>query len=437
MTTNLNNSDLVGRDPYCRWITFPEDVSKSSKESTYRKSGLITALSSDFGAFLAGPENRLAEMAVHWILEGIPLASLAYGSDSSFADRDSSSADSALNRNKDRLEKKEGSRRFTGRKEERALHESQLDYVPIQNVPYSLPIVFYGPSGSGKSLLIHGIRRAFTELYPESKILCLTGTDFRRMWLEAARQKMLGELLVHCVEHNIFILEDLQELTDYDETLLDLLSIINDCRRRNTLLIFSCSEYPGKLPLLPALSARLLGGMTIPLVWPSMETRRILLDRALEMNGIMPDPKVFSILLKKLPESAGALLAGVNRIFLQFKAERIAVTAENLEDYFYRLEAKDNCGLDRIAQTTAEYFKISVAELRGQSRRKTVAAARKITIYLGRELAGIKLQDLGSWFSGRNHTTALYSWREIDTGIAVDPELAETVRKIRKILETA
>lgn len=432
--TASKNSDLAGRDSHCHWITFPDESSKNLKESPGRKSGLITALSSDFGAFLAGPENRLAEMAVHWILEGIPLASLAYGFDS-FSSPSYSSGDSAFHSDKGALTKKGESRRAAERKNERAFHESQLDYVPIQNVPYSSPIVFYGPSGSGKSLLIHGIRRAFTELYPGSKILCLTGTDFRNRWLEAMRQKMLGELLDHFIAQDVLILEDVQELTDYDETLLDLLSIINDSRRRNTLLIFSCSEYPGKLRLLPALSSRLSGGMTIPLTWPSQETRRILLARALEMNGIASEPKLFSILLKKLPESAGALLAGVNRIFLHFKAERVDINAENLDDYFNRLEQKENCDLDRIAQTTAEYFKISIAELRGQSRRKTVALARKITIYLGRELTGIKLQELGSWFSGRNHSTALYACREIEEGMVTDTELAETVRKIRKILE--
>lgn len=407
--------ELDGQDPGCRWIPLPQDP--QIEEDLKKKP---TGVPPDrFRSFLAGPENRLAEMVVHWILEGVPLASLA--------------GVPAL----PPIVPPPGSQGTGRKKKSPVFQNSNHDFVPIQNIPYISPITFYGPAGSGKSLLIHGIHRALTELYPGSKIQRFTGTDFRHEWLEAMHFKQIDEFHDFFTSLDGLILEDLQELTDYEETLTELLSIISDCRHRKTLLLFSASEYPGLLRLPPGLAARLTGGLTVPLSFPSLESRRILLKQAADLNKTELDPDVLSILLKKLPESAGALLAGYNRILLQFQTGKIPLTFENLEDYFSDRENKNKCDLDKIARTAAAYFKISLSELRGQSRRKTTATARKITIYLGREMAGIKLQDLGRWFSGRNHSTALYAWREINAALTSDPALAEIVRKIQKSLENS
>ena len=67
-----------------------------------------------------------------------------------------------------------------------------------------------------------------------------------------------------------------------------------------------------------------------------------------------------------------------------------------------------------------------------RDRRPAVARARKVAMYLARELTGQSLPEIGRGFGGRDHSTVLSAVRSIDTEVHRDPELAMTVESLRQ-----
>ena len=62
---------------------------------------------------------------------------------------------------------------------------------------------------------------------------------------------------------------------------------------------------------------------------------------------------------------------------------------------------------------TAEYFSVTMEELQGSNRSRTLVNARQIAMYLCRELTELSLPKIGQQFGGRDHTTVMHADKKI------------------------
>ena len=51
-------------------------------------------------------------------------------------------------------------------------------------------------------------------------------------------------------------------------------------------------------------------------------------------------------------------------------------------------------------------------------------------MYLARQLTGLTLDEIGTWFGGRDHSTVLHACRKVEETLDRDAELAGTVRRL-------
>jgi chromosomal replication initiator protein len=66
-----------------------------------------------------------------------------------------------------------------------------------------------------------------------------------------------------------------------------------------------------------------------------------------------------------------------------------------------------------IMSQASQYFGISIDDLIGSSRSRTLVTARQIAMYLCRELTDLSLPRIGSTFGGRDHTTVMHAERKV------------------------
>ncbi|HRY11446.1 MAG TPA: helix-turn-helix domain-containing protein, partial [Candidatus Nanopelagicales bacterium] len=86
---------------------------------------------------------------------------------------------------------------------------------------------------------------------------------------------------------------------------------------------------------------------------------------------------------------------------------------------------------------TAAYFGISVDDLEGPSRSKTLVAARQIAMYLCRELTDLSLPAIGAEFGNRDHTTVMHADRKIRNSIGESRRLYEQVADLTNKIKTS
>jgi len=76
-------------------------------------------------------------------------------------------------------------------------------------------------------------------------------------------------------------------------------------------------------------------------------------------------------------------------------------------------ETARNVTVDKIQRVVAEYFNLSVTELKGKRRTRAISLPRQIAMALARELTESSLPAIGEMFGGRDHATVLYACQRV------------------------
>ena len=91
---------------------------------------------------------------------------------------------------------------------------------------------------------------------------------------------------------------------------------------------------------------------------------------------------------------------------------------------------------DQIMVSTADYFGVSLEDLRGHSRSRVLVNARQVAMYLCRELTDLSLPRIGQAFGGRDHTTVMHADRKIRQHMAerrsLYNQIAELTNRIKQ-----
>jgi chromosomal replication initiator protein len=73
---------------------------------------------------------------------------------------------------------------------------------------------------------------------------------------------------------------------------------------------------------------------------------------------------------------------------------------------------------------------LAAADLTGPSRRRQMAWARGVAMYLARTLTGQSLQSIGRAFGDRDHTTVLHGIRVTEERRSRDPAVAAEIERL-------
>ena len=89
-----------------------------------------------------------------------------------------------------------------------------------------------------------------------------------------------------------------------------------------------------------------------------------------------------------------------------------------------------------IMEVTAEFFDIDVETLRGAGKKRAVAHARQLAMYLCRELTELSLPKIGEQFGGKDHTTVMHAERKIRALLGENREIFDQVTELTNLIKT-
>jgi chromosomal replication initiator protein len=91
--------------------------------------------------------------------------------------------------------------------------------------------------------------------------------------------------------------------------------------------------------------------------------------------------------------------------------------------------------IEQIIQMTAKHFNVPEERFMKKDRKKHVALARQVAMYLSTELTNHSTVTIGLHFGGRDHTTVIYAHRTICERMKSDKSFKSKVSELRKRLE--
>jgi chromosomal replication initiator protein len=90
--------------------------------------------------------------------------------------------------------------------------------------------------------------------------------------------------------------------------------------------------------------------------------------------------------------------------------------------------------IEAIQLAVAEYFGMSLTELKQISSARTIAVPRQIAMYLVKQMTDASLPEIGREFGGKHHTTVMHSIAKIDEQRRTDVATNKTIENLLKTL---
>ena len=168
-------------------------------------------------------------------------------------------------------------------------------------------------------------------------------------------------------------------------------------------------RWPAESSLDLRLVSRLSDAVVLGLAYPGLEARRRLLQQFTQGKRTAWTAAAVETAAQQWQGGVNELRDAVARINRQAGesgnvVDETTITAD-------RAAATDKPRLSSITRRTAAWFQLSADDLRGTSRRGSVATARAVAMYLARDLTGTSFQRIGSYFGNRDHTTVMHGCR--------------------------
>ncbi len=302
------------------------------------------------------------------------------------------------------------------------------------------PLLIWGGSGLGKTHLVQAIGNLICSRGIFDRVLYITGKEFTENFVQALQTGRMDVFSRLYKSIDVLILDDVQFFLTRDRTQEEFFHTFNALYQSRKQLVFSSDRSPRELEGFDErLASRLQWGLVTELKNPEYETREaILRTLALENNLNLPDD-VTQFLAINITENIrnlhGALIHIIGQSSLLKKPVTLEIAKSAIRDMIKRPMRK--VSIERIQEIVASEMGISPDDLRSKTRKKDVAEARQIAMYLCIVFTNNTLKTIGLQFGGRDHATVIHARNTIEERIKDSPNTSQLIEKLKRTIEMA
>jgi chromosomal replication initiator protein len=305
------------------------------------------------------------------------------------------------------------------------------------------PLFIFGPTGMGKTHLMHAIGRQILINRPKSKIICVTSEDFTNEFIAAIGNSSLPAFRKKYRQADVLLIDDVQFFGDKGRSQEEFFHTFNSFQDGHKQIVLTCDSMPSEINgLEKRLMSRFEWGMTAAITPPEVETRMAILRRKLQSLKNVPylSDEIVRFVAEKVRSNVRRLQGAILRVvtYYSLNPELVLspeiVATKILPDLLHE-EAKDTVNVDRIQKVTADYFSMEISDLTGPRRPADIAWARQLAMYLTRELTKSAYQDIGRAFGNRDHGTVMHACRKVEEKNNVDEKATADLRFLLRELQ--
>ena len=301
------------------------------------------------------------------------------------------------------------------------------------------PLFIYGPTGLGKTHLLHSIANATIKCHPEFKVLYISSEKFTNQLISAIQTKTTPQFRAKYRSLDLLLIDDVHFIAEKNSTQEEFFNTFNALYDAHKQIVVTSDRPPREIPgLEERLVSRFGWGLVTDIQPPDFETRVAILKKKMELETVVvPDDVAYFIAGKiksNIRELEGALIRVVAYCTLTDSKVDVRLAQEILKDSFK--EEAQKFTIDGIQKTVADYFNVKVSDLRAKRRTVSIVRPRQIAMYLVRELTTHSFPEIGEFFGGKDHTTVLHSYNKIaaerDRDVAVRSLLDKLIGLLKK-----
>ena len=302
------------------------------------------------------------------------------------------------------------------------------------------PLFIWGGSGLGKTHLLNAAGNYAQVLHPGLRVKYVSSEEFTNDYINSLRDDRQESFKRRYRNLDILMVDDIQFLEGKESTQEEFFHTFNALHQANKQIILSSDRPPKQLTTLEdRLRTRFEGGLITDIQPPDLETRIAILMKKAAADGTDVDRSVLELIASRFESSIRELEGALIRVSAYSSLVNEPISLEMAEIALHDLapdSADRQITATAIMEVTADYFNIDVDTLRGSGKKRAVAHARQLAMYLCRELTELSLPKIGDQFGGKDHTTVIYADRKIRKEMTENRNTYDEIQALTQRIKT-
>jgi len=300
------------------------------------------------------------------------------------------------------------------------------------------PLFIYGGVGLGKTHLLNAIGNQMLQNDRSANVCYITSEKFTNELINCLRYEKMTDFRNKYRNKDALLLDDIQFLGGKERTQEEFFHTFNALYDSHKQIVITSDKLPKDIPgLEERLRSRISWGLIADIQPPDIETKVAILCKKAELFNISLSNEVGLFLASNLGTNIRELEGALPRLraysSLTGSEITIAMARETLKDILTDRQKK--ISIDSIQKTVASFYNISVSDLKSSKKLKIYALPRQIAMYLCRTMTPSSFPEIGEKFGGKDHSTVIHAFRQIEKKLTEDRELKDAIENIRSQLQ--
>ncbi len=301
------------------------------------------------------------------------------------------------------------------------------------------PLFIYGPSGLGKTHLLHAICNYIRINKPELSVLFVSSETFTNELIDAIQKQNMPKFRSKYRNLDFLLIDDVQFFGSKDATKMEIFNTFNDLFDKKKHIIMTSDRTPADIEKLEdRLQTRFSSGLVAPISPPDYEICCIILQQRAEKLGLTLDKDVVDYIASHINTNVRELEGAFNKLvtFAQIKKKPITLdfTKDALKDQI-PLDGNQELTVDFIIDTVCQYYGVKKDKLLGKGRPQKIVIPRQMAMYICRKQLNESFPSLRDYFHRKDHSTVLYACERVEKDIEKSPQTRAALEAIMKLLK--
>ncbi len=299
------------------------------------------------------------------------------------------------------------------------------------------PLFLYGGVGLGKTHLMQAVGHMIKGKWKEMRLAYVSSENFTNEVINSLRYDRMVSLRDKYRNVDILLMDDIQFIAGKERTQEEFFHTFNTLYEGQKQVVISSDCPPKEIQgLEERLRSRFAWGLTADLQAPDLETKRAILAKKSESQGVTLPEDVSDFIARKIKSSIRDLEGALTRIlaYSSLGGTPVSLTmAQQVLKNLIDLEER-RVSIEHVQRAVCREFGLSLPQLKAKDNSRAISYPRQIAMFLAKELTPASLPQIGREFGGKHHTTVLHSINKIAELREKDRDLNRLINKVRDSL---
>jgi len=305
---------------------------------------------------------------------------------------------------------------------------NQFAYAAVKSVSEKAgqlynPLFIYGGVGLGKTHLMQAAGNVFQN--QGKTVIYTTVEQFLNDFIRHVRNKTMERFQEKYRKCDVLLIDDIQFLSNKEGIQEEFFHTFEALKGAGKQIILTADKHPKKIGgLEKRLQSRFEHGLVADIQPPELETKIAIIENKCEINKVKLTKDIINYIATVIESNVREIEGILSKLHAYSQLMHVdidlAFTKNVLKDQVQ--ENRANLTMDIITNSVSKDLNIKPSEIRSKGRSKNLVYARRIAIYICRELTQSTMPQLAQYFSMKDHTAISHTLKKINELIVNDED---------------